>query len=227
MKFTLPHAALALFLCAAGVAQAQSSPAPAPAPALKLDTSWYVGLGVGHTTARADTGDYADARTGATTQVGTADNLAWKVYGGWRFSRYWAVETAYAQMGRYTVNYGFGTGGGNGVNKLSAWSVALLGIWPMTGSLSVYALAGAAVVHSDYHFTGDGVIYPATAGGSNNTVNPTLGLGASYAFARNFAVRFDYQSYGRSGSESRNFTNLGATGQSHPGLATLGLEAHF
>lgn len=192
-----------------------------------MDTHWYAGVGVGHTTARPDTGDYADARTGSTTVVGTDDSLAWKVYGGWRFSRYWAVETAYAQLGRYTVNYGFGTGGGNGVNKLSAWSVALLGIWPMTDTFSLYALAGAAVVHSEYHFSGDGVVYPASASGDNNTINPTLGMGASYAFTRNFALRFDYQSYGRVGSQSHNFTSPGATGQAHPGLTTVGLEARF
>lgn len=220
MKLPLPHAALVLFLGAAGTAHAQS-------PALKMDTHWYVGAGAGHTAARPDTGDYADLRGGATTQVGTDDSLAWKAYGGWRYSRYWAVELAYANLGRYAVNYGLGGSGGNGSNKLSAWSLALVGTWPLNDTLSLYALAGVAAVHSDYSFTGSGPAYPSSDRGDNHTTNLTLGMGATYAFARNFAVRVDYQSYGRVGSETKNFTKPSTTGESHPGLASVGLEARF
>ncbi|HEX4327298.1 MAG TPA: outer membrane beta-barrel protein [Burkholderiales bacterium] len=192
------------------------------------DTRWYLGAGVGHVNASPNVGDYADLRSGASTTIGVDGSTAWKAYGGAQFTPNWGLELDYADLGKYNVTYGLPpAGNGMSTNKLSAWSLAGVGTWPINQYFSVHALAGLAWLRSEYSFTGDGVSYPAGTGGSARALNPTLGLGADYNINKTFAIRFDYQSFGKVGQQTNNFTNPGATGEARPALTSIGLEAKF
>ena len=214
------HAAGLAGLGLANAAHAQSSLA---------DMHWYLGGGLGHTAARPNVGDYADLRSGASTTIGDDGTTAWKAYGGLQFTPNWGLELGYAHLGKYDVNYALSGTGGNGMStdKLSAWSLAGVGTWPINEKFSLHALAGLAWLRSEYSFTGNGLGYPFSDSGSSRALNPTLGLGANYNINKNFAIRFDYQSFGKVGQQTNNFTNPGATGEARPALTSIGLEAKF
>jgi len=190
--------------------------------------SLYLGAGAGHTVARPDVGDYSDLRPGATTNAGTDDDTAWRAYGGVQFTRNWGLEVSYSQLGKYMVNYAIPPGGvAASTNKLTAWSVAGVGTWPLTDALSLHAIVGLSFIRTEYTFTGNGVGYPASMTGSAQAINPLIGAGANYDITKHIAVRIDYQSFGKVGQATANLTNLNTTGHAHPALASAGLEVKF
>lgn len=214
----------------AGAAHAQSAASSSPSTPFSLaDTHFYLGAGLGHTTASANVGDYADLRGGALTSVGTDDSTAWKVYGGLQFTPVWGMELGYAGLGKYGVNYALPSTGGTGVgtDKLSAWSLGGTATWPINEHFSVHGLLGLAYVNSDFNFAGNGTSYPGAYSASAHSVNPTLGLGASYYFTPHLGVRFDYQNFGKVGQQTNNLTNPGTTGEARPALTSVGMEYKF
>lgn len=229
MKKLFPCAAL-LAACAAGLGLANAAHAQSSSSPYSLaDMHWYLGGGLGHTTASPNVGDYADLRGGASTTIGTDSSTAWKAYGGLQFTPNWGMELGYADLGKYNVNYALAGTSGNGMstNKLSAWSLAGVGTWPINERFSLHAIAGLAWLRSEYTFTGDGTFYPGNTGSTAHALNPTLGLGANYNINKNLAIRFDYQSYGKVGQQTNNLTNPGASGEARPALTSIGLEAKF
>ena len=73
------------------------------------EKGWYLGAGYGQSEAAVDkakingayvTGSYTSAST-------TADetDTGWKLFGGYQFTRNWAVELAYVDLGKFFDEY--------------------------------------------------------------------------------------------------------------------------
>jgi OOP family OmpA-OmpF porin len=202
-----------------GIAHAQSASEP----------RWYVGGGIGQAFSNSNKGDYTDQQVGASTSFGGDSGNAWKAYGGLQFTPNWGMELAYARLGRYQYNYSLPATASSGQanNKLSAWSLAGVGTWPINDAFSVNAKAGLALVRNEYAFSGTGTSYLASDGGTDRSLNLLLGVGAKYNINKNFAVRFDYENYGKTGKQTNNLTSLGATGVARPALLSAGVQYTF
>ena len=216
-SFTFSLAGLTA-LALSGAAHAQSA----------IDPHWYLGAGVGHTNADPNKADYADLRGGAATTTSRDNSTALKVYGGVQLTPHWGLELGYADLGKYQNTYSLPATGSyaQSTNKLSAWSLAGVGTWPVTGAFSLHAKAGLALVSSQYSFSGGGS-YAAGDNGSDLSANPMFGVGAKYDINRNFAIRFDYENYGKVGKSTGNLTTAGATGESRPSMVSASVQYNF
>lgn len=148
-------------------------------------------------------------------------DIGGKVFAGYRFHRYGAIEAGYSNLtlSRYfKFDYqGYGPLQGTALNGdyyASAWWVGLVGILPLPvhPALAFYAKAGAAYTKAVFDVTGDGIPYQSHAKAYKWT--PLLAVGAQYDFNPAWAARFEYESYGRIGDAS-------TTGQVDARLITL------
>ncbi len=148
-------------------------------------------------------------------------DIGGKVFVGYRFHPYGAVEAGYSNLtlSRYfKFDYqGAGTLAGtelNGKYYASAWWIGLVGTYslPVHPALSFYGKVGAAYTKAEFDVTGAGIPYQSNA--KAYKWNPLLAIGAQYDFTPNWGARLEYESYGRIG-------DAGTTGEVDARLITL------
>ena len=125
---------------------------------------------------------------------GTVDSkdTAFKLFGGYQFHRHVAIELAYVNLGEASYSGDFlGTPVTGGSVKASGFNVAGVGILPLTEEFSLFAKLGLFAWEAKASDTTGGVPFSATADGAD----VSFGLGASYAFTRQFSVRAEWERF--------------------------------
>jgi OOP family OmpA-OmpF porin len=176
-------------------------------PALAQGTGWYIGGGLG--SARADfvRGDFAGFATG--TYSADDDDIAGRVFGGYRVAPNWALEFGIASLGRYKHRY---NNAGNVAvydYEASALTVAAAANLPLAGGLSLNGRFGVAFAAAQLTlkvdnttatppFCPDSWWYSDCASQSTNLY---WGLGAQFDIDPRWGIRLDYDNYGEVGEE--------------------------
>jgi OmpA-OmpF porin, OOP family len=112
---------------------------------------------------------------GASLGVNDDTESVWRLLGGYRANRNFAVELGYADLGEMNI-------AGRGVNS-SAWELLALGIYPLGERFSLYGKLGG--------YRGE-----AKGGGITERRNDlTFGFGGQYDASRNLGVRVEWQRY--------------------------------
>lgn len=154
----------------------------ASAPALPQDTSWFVGLGIGHMKTSDDCP--VTAAPGANCED---EDTTWKIFGGYQFNTYLGVELGLVDMGERPASL---SGLGPASAKLRIFEVTLVGTVPVGQRTSAYAKAGIFQWDADFELPAGGSGY-ADANGNDYT----YGLGVKYQLTRNSALRLEWQHY--------------------------------
>lgn len=141
---------------------------------------WYGGLGIGQSNYRDVNETSVDARS-----------EAWKVYGGYQFNKYLALEGGYVNLNDMTAR----TGGVRAEVDTDAWTLGALITYPLTEKFSVTAKAGAAYMLADKD-TKTGAAPTVRSG--DDDYEPNYGVGVSYALLDNLALRADWERFDRS-----------------------------
>jgi OOP family OmpA-OmpF porin len=80
----------------------------ASAPASAQDPGWYLGAGIGRSRAKIDDAQIISGLEGAgiaTTGIDDQNrDTGWKVFTGYQFNRYFALEGGYFDLGRFGFN---------------------------------------------------------------------------------------------------------------------------
>lgn len=149
-------------------------------------------------------------------------DIGGKVFAGYRFHPYGAVEAGYSNLtlSRYFKFDYQGYAGPltgtelNGKYYASAWWLGLVGMFalPVHPALSFYGKAGAANTKAVFDVTGSGIPYQSHAKAYKWT--PLLAVGAQYDITPAWGARLEYESYGRIGDAN-------TTGQVDARLITL------
>jgi len=134
----------------------------AGAVAQQADTGWYVGASIGQSDLDID------------------KDTAWKFSLGYQLNRNLSVELGYTNLGEVSE-------GGVDV-EATGWEVIGLYKFPVANQLSIYGLAGIAMVEAEASFLGVTV--------SDDSTELTFGVGAQYDFSRNMGLRAQWQRYG-------------------------------
>jgi OOP family OmpA-OmpF porin len=215
-------------LCAVSLA-ASAFAGAAHAQLIPPDAHAYIGGGLGHVDADPNKGDYSDQTPGAGTNTGTDNSTAWKLYGGLQLDKNWGVEAGYAHLGQFQNSYSLPATGSSavGTNKLSAWSLAGTGTYPINQAFSLNAKAGVALLRSNYSFSGVGPSYLSGDSGNDHSTNLLLGVGGQYNLNKNVALRLDYENYGKIGQNTNNLTTPGTTGDVKPSMLSASLKYSF
>lgn len=158
--------------------------AAAPAAAAEKQ-GWYVGTGVGsasNTMSGINWGSGVSEKTNAT---------GFKMYGGYQFNPYLAVELQYVDFGEYKADQG----SYHGTVKTSGLGMSAVGLWPLSDQFSLFGKLGAISKMRDYKE--DDRAYRNE--GKSTKVAALLGVGAEYRFTTGLSLRAEYEHAGKTG----------------------------
>lgn len=140
------------------------------------DAGPYLGAGIGHAKLDNDTLDWLDDIGASTDDT----DVSYKLFAGYQFNPYFAVEAGYIDFGSFTAS---GSDGGDSANLklgVEGFTAALVGKLPIQSGFSVYGKLGMIAWDADLKLnaTIQGQSFHET-GGEDGT-DPFYGIGAEY-----------------------------------------------
>lgn len=136
-------------------------------------------------------------------------DIGFAISGGYRFTRYIAIEGGFTQFGqvtfksRATGNFPLepGTLATNIESETSGFTLSVLGAWPVTRNWELFARAGALMANNELKLVvvaeGNQFVPPLGPGfsesGSKSSTNYFASLGISRRVLEIYAVRLEYQ----------------------------------
>ncbi|MES2999195.1 MAG: porin family protein [Pseudomonadota bacterium] len=185
---------------------------------------WYVGGNIGQSKADFDFPATIVPLTGpgfAVTSTSERDRYksAYKLYGGYRLTRNFAIEGGFFDLGdnRYSFNT-TPAGTLNGISDVRGVNIDVVGILPITDRFSAFGRVGAAYAQNRTHFTNIGAVPFNGSNPRSNGTNLKVGAGLEYAFNDNWSVRAEIERY-RIKDPIRNKGNID--------MASVGLVYYF
>jgi OOP family OmpA-OmpF porin len=194
--------------------------------AARAQAGWYVGLTLGSSDA-ADISPEVVAVTGATSTNFVTDQRdpGVKVFAGYRFNRYFAVEGGFAWLGEFQTTTQVsapGTGALNADIRVIGLFVDAVGMLPIGDRFALLAKVGVLGSETRTFRSISGTATPApgiTTNASTDQANLSYGLGAQYDFAKNATLRLEWQHYVKVGDAN--------TGEFDIDLYSVGLLFRF
>ena len=156
-------------------------------PALPAFAEPFIGGSLG----QSDIGSEITARLITSGPVDGRDG-AFKLFSGYMFSPYVGIESAYVHLGDVTYSGQFGAQPvSDGKVEATGFTIALLGSYSLTQELALFGKLGIFFWEWQARDTTSGQPF-ATAEDGNDL---SFGLGLSYSFARNWAVRAEWERF--------------------------------
>lgn len=168
---------------------------------LAADSGWLAGANIGQSRAEIDEQRIRAQLQGAgltTTGFSTDDtDIAFKIFGGYKFNRHFALEGGYFNLGRFgyaatTTPTGTQTGG----IKLHGLNFDAVGIMPISEKFSAFGRVGANYAEARDNFSNTGAVpAPADPSPSKSDLNYKVGLGLQYDFTKHVGMRAEWERY--------------------------------
>jgi OOP family OmpA-OmpF porin len=157
------------------------------APALAQESGPYIGASLGQA-------EHGDTCEGANLSCDEKDS-AWKIYGGYQFNRFVAVEFGYADLGRSAAGANVGGIVVNPTFEVTAFELSGIGFLPLLDRLALFMRLGVYRAETELGGTGTafGITVPISGKESNSDL--TFGLGIQYGITRNIGLRGEWQQY--------------------------------
>jgi len=164
------------------------------------DTGNYLGFGIGPSKANIHDERITEQLRGgglATTSIDDDDkDVAFKLFGGHKFNRNFAVEGGYFNLGKFGFTAHTSPAGTlEGSGKFQGANIDAVGILPLGGNFSAFARAGLTYMQTKDSFKGTGAVRVSDPSPSKNAANYKLGLGAQYDFTPSLGLRADWENY--------------------------------
>jgi OOP family OmpA-OmpF porin len=181
------------------------------APALAQESGPYIGASLGQA-------EHGDTCEGANLSCDEKDS-AWKIYGGYQFNRFVAVEFGYADLGRSAAGANVGGIVVNPTFEVTAFELSGIGFLPLLDRLALFMRLGVYRAETELGGTGTafGITVPISGKESNSDL--TFGLGIQYGITRNIGLRGEWQQYMKVGG--------GDTGETDIDVLSVGLLFRF
>jgi OOP family OmpA-OmpF porin len=168
--------------------------------AIAADNGWYLGVNGGQSEVDVDedriAADLLSQGFGTTFMDDNERDKGFKVFGGYQFSRYWAIESGYYDLGDFgftSVTTPPGTlHGVIGVRGLNFDAVLSL---PFTEKFSAFGRAGIAYSEVDGAFESTGLVTVVEPNSEKNAPNYKFGVGLQYDITRHFGLRVEAERY--------------------------------
>lgn len=169
---------------------------------------FYVGGGLGYS--RVQIEDSALPITGATATSLSKDedDIGWKLFGGYAFNRYVAVEAGYVDLGKASATRTMtAPAAGSVTGKITNTGLFadVVGKLPVGGDFSLFAKVGAVYAETKTNFATAGAVR--FAAGTNlspkeRETNWKFGLGAQYDLTKSIALRGEWERYNSLGKSN-------------------------
>lgn len=169
--------------------------------ALAAEPGIYGGLNLGRASSKIDkthTTDTLLIKPGVTYTSRRSDtrDFGFKVYGGYQFSPYFALEAGYFDLGSYNLDTAVLPSGTllsdmdvRGINFDAVFTL------PVSDKISMFARAGMNKIELDSHFYGSGSANGTYPAGSRRDTHEKFGVGMAYAINDAVSVRIEAERY--------------------------------
>ncbi len=160
----------------------------------------YIGFGIGQSKAKIHDARISEQLAGsgfATTSIDDDDkDVAFKLFGGHKFNRNFAIEGGYFNLGKFGFTAHTSPAGTlEGSAKFQGANVDAVGILPLGAKFSAFARAGLTYAQTKDSFKGTGAVAVSDPSPSKNALNYKIGLGAQYDFTPALGLRADWENY--------------------------------
>jgi opacity protein-like surface antigen len=155
----------------------------------------YVVGEVSHSNLSLDKGTFnkdltSAGATGLTSKDDGSGN-EWRIQAGYKFTPYLAIEGGYIDLGQVDYKANFAGGTAKGTEKAGGFDLAVLGMYPITDNLSVFAKGGVIAAKVDTKLS-SAALPAAHVSDASTEVRPLAGAGFTYGVMKNVDLRFDY-----------------------------------
>lgn len=164
------------------------------------DTGWYIGGNVGQSTADIDAPRIKSGLQagGLTTTDFKEDerNNGFKLFGGYQFNRYLALEGGYFDLGEFSyVANTLPTGTVSGNLSVRGVNLDLVGLLPFTDKFSAFARAGVTQARTRDKFSATGFATVQDPERSKSNTGFKVGVGIQYALVPSLGLRVEAERF--------------------------------
>jgi OmpA-OmpF porin, OOP family len=197
MKFTKSQ--LAKYTGTLGITLAAVLTAPL---LLAEDAGWYAGFNVGESQGDFQHSEIVNGLLQHST-IGSvysfeddSKDIGYKVYGGYQFNRYIAVESGYFDLGQFDfAATTLPSGALDGQIKIRGLNFDLVGTLPITEKLSAFVRGGATYSQVRDTFRDAGAVNIPDKNRENKDTDYKFGGGMEYAITDNLGMRLEAERY--------------------------------
>jgi OOP family OmpA-OmpF porin len=168
-----------------------------------LDKPWYIGGGVGQSE--------ADDACGGISNCDDTDT-GWKLFGGYRFTQYVAIEAGYVDFGEYSGS----SGGISASAEATGVTAHVVGTLPLHDRFSLIGRLGTIYSDVDVKASGFGI----TIREDDQSFAFAAGVGAEVNITDQFSLRAEYELFKDVGDDN-------STGEDDVYLASLSAVFRF
>jgi OOP family OmpA-OmpF porin len=168
-----------------------------------LGNPWYIGAGVG----QSEVDDFCSG-------VSNCDDTdtGWKLFGGYRFTQYVAIEAGYVDFGKFSGN----SGGISGSAEVTGVTAHVVGTLPLNERFSLIGRLGTIYADVDVKASGFGIYYH----DDDQSFDFAAGVGAEVNITNQFSLRAEYELFKDVGDDD-------TTGEDDVSLASLSAVFRF
>jgi len=167
---------------------------------MAADSGWYGGLGIGQARTEIDNAGIKSELLGAGLTTSTMSNderdFAYKIFGGFKLNRNFALEAGYFDLGEFGFKATTSpTGTLTGKLKLRGLNFDAVGILPLAERFSAFGRIGLQYAQTKDSFAGTGSVPVADTSPSKNAANFKAGLGVQYDLSEALGLRGELERY--------------------------------
>jgi OOP family OmpA-OmpF porin len=168
--------------------------------ALAADYGWYAGGSIGQSRAKIHDERIAAGLAGAGLTVTSIEDddrdTGFKLFGGWKFNRNFALEGGYFNLGEFGFTAQTSPPGSlSGAIKLQGLNLDAVGILPFTEKFSALARVGLTYTQAKDRFSGSGAVSVTDPNPKESEGNFKVGLGVQYDLTRALGLRGEWERY--------------------------------
>ena len=168
--------------------------------ATAADPGWYGGASVGQSRAEVDDmrtfGKLLGGGYSAVSLKHDHRDSGYKLFGGYQFNRYFALEGGYFDLGKFSFMADtLPAGTLRGEYKFRGVNLDAVGTLPITGKLSALARVGVNYAETRDTFSGTGALAGINLNPSQRDTNYKYGLGLKYDLTQHLALQLEAERY--------------------------------
>lgn len=168
--------------------------------AIAEDAGWYLGGNIGQSRAQIDDKKISNALLGggftSTSIHDDERDMGYKLFGGYQFNRYFALEGGYFNLGKFNFRADtVPTGSLRGDIELQGANFDAVGLLPFTDKLSAFGRVGVNYAEAEDSFRGSGAVVVSDRSSTERKTNYKYGAGLQYAFTDAVAMRVEAERY--------------------------------
>lgn len=155
---------------------------------------WYMGGNIGLSTANIDK-EKITQNLSNPSYTDNENDFGYKLFGGYQFNKYFALEGGYFNLGKFDYALSTGTGTAEGNIKIVGVNLDAVAILPVTEKFSLFGRLGANYAQVKDSFGSTGSISITNTNPKKSDLNYKFGAGLQYAITDAVGIRLEAERY--------------------------------